>query len=261
MTEEKNKPFYIKFKPSLMEKVEDLIEVANSGNSNKPKLTKAGFFNELLSDYFENKVVTKEFIVPEDVFYFDLEELLKEGTITATNNVPSSNFENYNIVNKIPNNLDSFNPEFNSYCYNNTLELHKGLFIFYLFSSEAIPIPLVFNYNRKEEELIITYVKPEDLDFLIESEEDVPIIEDIIECLKVNVKLYNNKDSYESEEEYFSTINFMSGISEVISNFKSKKMIELLTKHDVDTFKNSSEVDPEIAELPVITVRKNPPKF
>ena len=28
MTEEKNKPFYIKFKPSLMEKVEDLIEVA-----------------------------------------------------------------------------------------------------------------------------------------------------------------------------------------------------------------------------------------
>lgn len=52
MVKEKNKHFSIKFKPSLMGKVEDYIELVNSAKTAKEsKLNKATFFNKVISNF------------------------------------------------------------------------------------------------------------------------------------------------------------------------------------------------------------------
>ena len=202
-------------------------------------ITKIELLEELIAKELEGRVLTKGFIVPDKPFYFNLDVLLTEGTVKASTNKPSREFNKYYTVKKIANNLDSKNAEFRTYCYNDNKALHKGIFIYYIFSKEAKPVPLVFDYNIESNELTISCIKLSELALLIESEEDVTTVETILNDVKENVETWTSLadkdlDFIENEEDKFY-ITFMASISEVIEGFKGRKEIDLL-KFNVNEF-------------------------
>lgn len=226
----------------LIEKVDNYTALTNDSRIN--------FIRTLLTEFFRHKVVTKEFIVPERPFYFNMNVLLEEGSVEATTIKPSTDFNNYYTVKKIPNNLDSFSSKNKTYCYNEVPVIHKGIFIYYFFSAEANPVPLVFDYNSTDyaEELTISVIKISDLNFLIESEEDVETIETIVKDVEANVEFYN------SEGASANTIDFMASISKVIEDFKGRRIIDLIVKYNVNELDLDSETISEIANSEIATI-------
>ena len=205
-------------------------------------ITKIDLLEELIYKELEGRVLTKGFIIPEKPFYFNLEELLTEGTVKASINKPSTDFNKYYTVKKIANNLDSKNSNFRTYCYNDNKALHKGIFIYYIFSREAKPVPLVMDYNIESNELTISLIKLSDLTLLIENEEDVVTVENILKTTKENIETYSyladkDVDFIEDYEEGNWYIKFMDSITGVIEDFKGRKMIDLL-KYNVNEFDN-----------------------
>lgn len=72
MKNESNEVVSFRFKPSLMGKVEDYLKLVNSVKSrDEPVLTKAKFFNDLVSKYFEDTILSNEYIVLEKPLYFN----------------------------------------------------------------------------------------------------------------------------------------------------------------------------------------------
>ena len=199
--------------------------------------TKIELLEGLIAEELKGKVLTKGFIVPEKPFYFNMNDLFTYGTVKASINKPSTDFNKYYTVKKIANNLDSKNSDFRTYCYNDNKALHKGIFIYYFFSKEAKPVPLVFDYNIESNELIISLIKLSDIVLLIETEEDVATVEAIIKSVKDNVENYVM--SSEDPEEEIVNINFIGSIVDVIEDFSGRKKIDLLTKYNVNEFDSS----------------------
>ena len=212
-------------------------------------ITKIELLEGLIAEELKGKVLTKGFIVPEKPFYFNMNDLFTYGTVKASTNKPSTDFNKYYTVKKIANNLDSKNSDFRTYCYNDNKALHKGVFIYYFFSKEAKPVPLVMDYNIESNELIISLIKLSELAYLIESEEDVVTIENVIQSVKDNVEKYEKAMQEEEldfinkteESEFF--ITFMASISDVISDFIGRRKIDLLTKYNIDEFDSSLAED------------------
>lgn len=249
---EKNKSFSIKLKPSLMEQVEDYITLVNKTKTDKePKFKKVDFFNNILSDYFQHIVLTKDFIeLDKDYYYyFNKKELFKNGTVKTVHEKPSSSIdiENSYTVKRIPNNLDSFNAEFNSYCYENDLNKHKGVYIHYLITTEVKPVPLVFDFN--DNELTISLIKLSDIPLLIDNEEDVKTIKNIIDYSSFVVENYEEyivkpeeKGFHETEESFNFYKKFIETLTSVIEPYKMVKKIDLTVKYKLDVLgKPSSE--------------------
>ena len=210
-------------------------------------ISKIKLLEELISNELEGRILTKGFIVPDKPFYFNIEELFEKGTVKASTNKPSNSFNKYYTVKKIANNLDSKNAEYRTYCYNDNKYLHKGIFIYYIFSKEAKPVPLVFDYNSKDKELVISLIEIEQITYLIESEEDVVTVENLLKSVEDNVKNYS---SAMATPELDLTLNgnvisnkkakfynsFINSITSVIEDFQGRKKIDLLSKYDVNEF-------------------------
>jgi len=232
-----------KVTPTLNESLVDYAKLIGT--------TKIELLEELIQKELEGRVLTKGFIVPEKPFYFNMNELLAEGTVEASTNKPSRNFKEFYTVKKIANNLDSKNTEFRTYCYNENKDLHKGIFIYYFFSKEAKPVPLVMDYNSKEKKLVLSFIKLSDLPLLIEAEEDVVTVEEIIESVKYNVEKYSSFFSSRKEEvDFIEDVeaskfynSFMLEVVKVIEDFIGRRKIDLLTKYNVDEFDNPISED------------------
>lgn len=216
-------------------------------------ITKIELLEELIAKELKGRVLTKGFIVPDKPFYFNMEELLSEGTVVASTNKPSREFNKYYIVKKIANNLDSITAEFRTYCYNDNKYLHKGIFIYYLFSYFVKPVPLVFDYDIKTNELVISLVKLSELRLLIESEEDIATVEEIVKTVKDNIKTYDSlaKEDITSieTEEVFTRI--MNDTVTVIEDFTGRKQIDLWTKYRVNEF--TEPLADEVPDVKYIT--------
>lgn len=231
MNNEKNKQFSIKFKPSLMEKVEYYIKLVNSTKTDKePKLTKATFFNTVVAEYFEHTVITNDFITLDIPLYFNSKELVEEGSVKCSFNKPTD-LDNVMIVKRVPNNLDRLVKTYNhiSYYYESHYR-HKGIVFSAIQLTEEKslePKYLVFDYNsfgRDDTELIISILKPEDLTTYLDIEEDKDLIlelketvdsfevdlEEAINFYIDNDEIFKNKDSFEDVPE-----DLITGFSKV----------------------------------------------
>lgn len=235
-------------KTAQLGKVTPSLNAALVDYANLIGITKIELLEEMITKELEGRVLTKGFIVPDKPFYFNLDVLLTEGTVKASTNKPSRDFNKFYMVKKITNNLDSKTAEFRTYCYNDNKNLHKGIFIYYIFSKEAKPVPLVFDYNSESNDLTISFIKLSEISLLIESEEDVDTVKNILQSVKDNVEKWNylatkeeGLDFIENYEDNFY-ITFMGSISEVIEGFKGRKEIDLL-KFNVNEFDNSLAED------------------
>jgi hypothetical protein len=182
MNEEKNRQFSIKFKPSLMAKVEDYIDVVNANKeSSERKLSKASFFNNVVADYFEGKVLTNDFIELDRPFYFNYKELKEKGVIEASSEVPIHDLDTSFIVKAVPNNLDVWNAEEETYSSGSS-NVHKGLYVFYLvilneedfFKVDGIiERNFLFKYDSSANSLEVSLLADKDLYLYVPSDSTV----------------------------------------------------------------------------------------
>ena len=160
---------------------------------------------ELLTDFFKDSLLTNDFLELEEPFYFLHNEYyykdkiikasLENPTGTVIEGVKIEPFEVY-IVNKVPNNLDSFSEEYNKFCYNNNPDRHKGIYVFHNFEAlsdnpeEALITCdiYLFDYNEVDKTLII-----EDLSF---SKEELSYRIDLATHKEVYDSIINEVENY-----------------------------------------------------------------
>lgn len=226
----------------------DAYSDLTKANPNVTSETRIGIIRRLIKEFLEGKVLTKDFIEleKENYYYFNKKELLENGTVKAVPEEPSSDFENYLTVKKIPNNLDSFNEAAKTYSYGTDSNRHKGLFIYYVMSRTLKSVPLIF--NLKGNELTISLIKLSDIPLLIKTEEDVETIEGITESVNYYVGRYidllatsEEVDFIEDAEASIFYNELITLITEVIEDYKGRKAIDLLVNYNVDVLGTSSE--------------------
>ena len=121
----------------------------------------------LLEDFFKDKILENDFIDLPKPYYFNMNELRTEGIVKATSVKPIKDLEKTYVLFNVPNNLDSWNTERNSYSFEDNPDLHRG----YYYYMDLI-LDLVFNYNSSTEELEIAVSHDRDIYFTSEQKEE-----------------------------------------------------------------------------------------
>lgn len=255
MVNEKNEAFTIKFKPSLMEKVEAYVNTVNKHKkASEKKLTKANFFNDVVNDYFKEKVLTNDYIELERPFYFNMQELKENGVVKASSEVPIYDLENCYIVNNVPNNLDVFDKNNKTYCSGNASK-HKGIFIKYdvsledktvpsiLFDTEVISIItditenyLLFDFNSSNNELNIGLIPFEELYLYVSSNSTI-----LDELEKEKDDFYYNIVLDEETNE-FNDIEYISSYK-FVAPFKKLKDIKITVKKVKEMYNDGFDLE------------------
>lgn len=120
----------------------------------------------LLTDFFKDKLLTNDYIELPKPYYFNMKELKAEGIVKASAVKPIKELENTYILFNIPNNLDLWNSSFNSYCFEDVPNLHRGYYVLVDFKTD-----LVFSYDSETEELEIAISNDRNIYFTSEQKE------------------------------------------------------------------------------------------
>ena len=123
-TNEQNKKnniqFNIRVNKELKEQFNEIVKLSNIKN--------VDLINEILQEYYNKRVLTNDFLYFDKPFYFNVMDLFKNKQVKAINTPPEMNQFNYYIVNGMPINFNSWNKNYNSYCFN-SLNHHKGIIL------------------------------------------------------------------------------------------------------------------------------------
>lgn len=229
-----------------------------------------GLIEKLLAKFFENTLLTNDFLEIDKPFYFlQYPEYYKNNIIKCSLEVPNYTYDGKKIepneiylINKIPNNLDTFNIEHNRFCYGNNPYRHKGIYIFHEFKKLSdIPnecnienIIYLFDYNEKENSLIIEIIDPNELDFKIDLATHKNVYYRIVDELK-NYKewiyepnTYENtsKRIYDIESDVFLNYMYVIESFSVIQNYEDEISMKnyLITNgnYDPEDYKKGTRV-------------------
>lgn len=123
-------------------------------------IDKTTLIENILNDYLKDKILDNDVITLDEPYFFNIEELKLNKYVKATPNKPFKDLEETYVLLRIPNNLDVFNKEFNSYCSDNKNTLHKG-YIYYM----NLDKDLVFSYDSNSNEIEIAVSSDRDIYF------------------------------------------------------------------------------------------------
>ena len=160
----------------LLNKLDTYIDLLNKGKDSN-KLNRLGFIRNAIKKELKGKVLDNSFITLPKPYFFNMEELLKEGTVEATNVPPIKDLEKCYVLFNVPNNLDIWKPEDKTYCFNNVSYLHRGYYIKEEYSLKendyevTEETDLVFNFNSKTLEVDIAVSHDRDIYFTQEMKE------------------------------------------------------------------------------------------
>lgn len=185
------------------------------------------FISEVLSERLEGLIVTNDFITLEKPFYINWQELEEKRIVKATVEKPIQDLEETVVVKKVPNNLDLFNEDFSSYCYEDNSKLHRGLFIYpkpvfiesTLTLKEVLVFILYFNYNIEANELDVSLVDFNKLNLYINLEKQAEVYETIFNDFSNYVENIVNEEGDFNFEVWTSTF-------EILEDYTSIKTIE-----------------------------------
>lgn len=128
--------------------------------------------NELIENRLEGKVLDNELIdLYQNPFYFNVNELLENKKVIATKKEPLSNLEEIFVVRAVPNNLDDFNADLETYCFGNNPNMHAGYYILPKYKDREEK-HFTFLYDSEKEEIEINFVKPTDIDIVFNPLDD-----------------------------------------------------------------------------------------
>ena len=232
--------------------------------------SRIGIIRQLLEDFLEDKVVEPTFITLDKPFYFNYAELVSSGSVKASTIKPISNLEDVAIIKKVPVNLDKFEPEFKTYCYNKQPNLHKGIYIYHklywnvYFIDKVVDDFLIFQYDLKANELEIGLVKNIDLlDLYVDdnSEENKELLKGLLEEAEVFTKTINDNDVYGSIE-FGANIDSVFKSFEVIEPYSQKRRLtnQLDLNKEIESYLLNNNPDSEVEEITssdLITVLKS----
>ena len=112
----------------LIENLDKYIKLFNENKEPSEKLNRLKFFRNAIKKELEGKVLDNDFIDLPKPYYFNMMELKEEGIVKATTIKPIKDLEKTFVLFNVPHNLDSFNAEANSYCYEDNINLHRGYY-------------------------------------------------------------------------------------------------------------------------------------
>ena len=151
------------YKPELVNKLNKYCSLAG--------INRIQFVSDLIEKELSTKVLDCNFIKLEEPYYSILEGDFGFGI--KINPVENFNeldlYDEYGedltryvyLIKKIPNNLDVWSKEYNTYCYNNNPNLHKGVYIYInasIKSESTERIPIIFLYDSSTKKLEIESV-------------------------------------------------------------------------------------------------------
>ena len=163
---------------TLVNDIEDYVKEVNKHRPKGSKISKIelirNYFTELLAD----KLLTNDYITLSSSYYYNLEDLRSNSEIIASTEFISEP-EHQVKIEKIPNNLDSWSREENTYCYNNNPEEHKGINITVLYypSEDLLEVTYIV-YKLTGTELKIGAVKPDFLGILLDKPEEKELLKE-----------------------------------------------------------------------------------
>lgn len=212
----------IRCNKELRDKLNLYLEIKNKDKKhNEPKIKQPDIINRLLSDFLKDKVLTNTFIEVDEPYYFNLSELHKKGKVTADKELITNNADEIAVINKkIPNNLDKFSEEYNTFCYGNTPGLHKGIYTLHNLKLDANNNFIInndflrFEYNTNKGTLNISLADGEALELYVSLEKKREILNEIKE-FEEEIK----KNGSEDIKPIFKSM-------EIISNYKLKKHLK-----------------------------------
>lgn len=212
---------------------------------------------KLLSEFFKEIKLTNDYINIDEIYYFNFKKLLKDGEVKATKNKLSQDLKETYIVKKIPNNLDKFDKNNNTFCYNEIPEKHLGIYSYNLFKSkskfkdtELFQYYILFEYNEVTEELNLKLIDIKDIALLVDINDISDILKDLNEFNKIFIdELDRIKGMPESEKllhdfgkplfEFDNPLVYIGSTTVIESYINAKKIA-------VDVYSTNAEMYDEL---------------
>lgn len=184
------------------------------------------YISGVLAKELEGLIVTNDFITLEEPFYFNWPELKEKRIVKATEK-PIQDINNYAVVKKVANNLDTFNKEFRTYCYENNKNIHRGLFIYPVpvFEESTLTLEevrayiLLFNYKPNSNELEVSLIDFNEVDSYIDLKIQAEVYKKVFDRFIYYVENIVDEEGDLNVEVWASTF-------EIIENYQSIKAIE-----------------------------------
>lgn len=243
------KNFTIEIETDLIKKLKQYKQTINKARKEEnPKakiISYPQIITHLLNEFFKNKIVSNDYIKLDKPFYFNKNDLIKNKNVSCITNKPNNEFNNYITVSRIPNNLDTFNKKFNSYCFNNTFKYHKGIILYPYTDKTTIKFYyLLFEYCENDI-LNIYLLNDYELINIIDLQNDKKLYKDFINKKRDLIKQHE-KDYYINIINFNEMDNIKINPKEFINMAINKIMNdkEFLKGHDIpkEQYKNFLDV-------------------
>lgn len=156
----------------ILKDIDFYVDQVNKYKPTGQKISRIKLIRDYFKSLLEGKVLTKEVINIEEPFYFNFNELKAKSEVIATKNKPISELEYQMKLDKIPNNLDTWDIENNTYCYEGNPNKHKGVNLTVFKSAEGELEIKYIVYELEQDKLKLGLIKPELLTYLLEKPEE-----------------------------------------------------------------------------------------
>ena len=208
----------------------------------------------LLTEFFKDIKLRNDYINIDKIYYFSLKKLLNEGEVKATKNKLSETLKDTYIIKKIPNNLDEFDKNHNTFCYNKIPEKHLGIYSYNSFKSnskfkdtELLQYYILFDYNDKTEEILLKLIDLNDIKLLVDLNKISNILDDLTEYNNIfKNELERIKKMPESEKipkeltnplfEFDNPLIYLGSTTVIESYTNAKKISKTIHKLDSNMY-------------------------
>ena len=235
-TETHTETVQIPITPDLKEQIKKHCELSKT-SQNK-------FIESLIKNYFNNKVVSNDFIKLDRPFYFNINDLINNNSVVCSLDKPTTELKNYYIIDKVINNLDKYEPNLKTFCNGGNYE-HKGIIIncfeingqiqyFYLlfeFKDISNTYKELFNingyYHHEKPYLKISIIKPNELIYNgFDLNQDKELLK------KLNQQETDIKEQLTKEKLYNIKQNENNNFKEMLNIEDPNIEVEYIRKHE-----------------------------
>lgn len=166
----------------LIREFDKYLEQINK-NRTSNKVSRLNFFSNAIKRELAGKVLTNDYITLKEPQYINTTDLLTNKKAEATTEKPSSDLLNQMVLFKVPNNLDKWNNNYNTFCSEDERHSHEGIkpIVALLGSDKNNKIKILYHVfkldifyndttNKKLQEyfhLEVSIIEPEELEIFL----------------------------------------------------------------------------------------------
>ena len=209
---------------SLVNDIENYVKEVNKHRPKSKKISKIGLIRKYFTELLANKVLTNDYMDLDNAYYYNLEDLRTNSEIIASTEFISEPEKQVKIE-KIPNNLDSWSIEEETYCYNNNPEEHKGVNITVLYypSKDNLLEVNYIVYNLTGSGLKVGLVKSNYLGLFLDKPEEQELLKELksIEA-EINEDIEKGLPKFLITAKYNSRSYFKMLFQETVVNLMAK---------------------------------------